>query len=141
MPCMPPMMFVSIVGHASFHTAGRSGPSTRVRSYRRAAGAGGIFAWPAAGAPLADGGLAATSVMLEYGGRDKGEPVSWGERRAHAVVLTKIFRLASKPVWPPVVRHGEHGKITGRHEKNDKVKAFVFAVSFRVSFAVCSVAN
>ena len=31
-PCSPPMMFVSIVGHASFHTAGGSGPSTIERS-------------------------------------------------------------------------------------------------------------
>jgi len=28
------MMFASIVGHASFHTAARSGPSTIERSYR-----------------------------------------------------------------------------------------------------------
>ena len=31
-PCSPPMMFVSIVGHASFQTAGASGPSTIERS-------------------------------------------------------------------------------------------------------------
>jgi hypothetical protein len=35
-------MLVSIVGHAIFQTAGRSGPSTIDRSYRRVgAGAGG----------------------------------------------------------------------------------------------------
>ena len=38
-PCSPPMMFVIIVGHASFQTAGPSGPSTMERSYLRAAGA------------------------------------------------------------------------------------------------------
>ncbi len=32
MPWSPPMMFVSIVGHAIFQTAGRSGPSTIERS-------------------------------------------------------------------------------------------------------------
>src|SRR5438067_5580642 len=34
-PCKPPTMFVSIVGHASFHTAALSGPSTSDRSKRR----------------------------------------------------------------------------------------------------------
>src|SRR3982074_2046192 len=38
MPCNPPTIFVSIVGHASFHTAGRSGPSTMERSYGRRPG-------------------------------------------------------------------------------------------------------
>src|SRR5258706_5522789 len=38
MPCNPPPMFVSIVGHASFHTAGSSGPSTIERSYGRLCG-------------------------------------------------------------------------------------------------------
>jgi hypothetical protein len=42
------MMLVSIVGHASFHTAGRSGPSTIERSYRgrsgRAADVGDVAA-------------------------------------------------------------------------------------------------
>lgn len=38
---MPPMMFANIVGQASFHTAGRRGPSMIDRSYRRATGAGG----------------------------------------------------------------------------------------------------
>jgi len=32
-------MFVSIVGHAIFQTAGRRGPSTIERSYRRRSGA------------------------------------------------------------------------------------------------------
>src|SRR5690606_5626616 len=32
MPCSPPMTFCSIVGHASRHTAGPSGPSTIARS-------------------------------------------------------------------------------------------------------------
>ena len=32
MPCSPPMMFCSIVGHASFQTAGAIGPSTIERS-------------------------------------------------------------------------------------------------------------
>ena len=34
-------MFVSIVGHAIFQTAGRSGPSTMDRSYFRRSGADG----------------------------------------------------------------------------------------------------
>jgi hypothetical protein len=34
------MMFVSIVGQASFHTTGRSGPSMMDRSYRRATDGG-----------------------------------------------------------------------------------------------------
>ena len=39
------MMFVSIVGHASFHTAGASGPSTIERSYfcRSGRGLGGFL--------------------------------------------------------------------------------------------------
>src|SRR5688572_454183 len=56
-PCSPPMMFVSIVGHASFHTAGRSGPSTIDRSYRPAADAGGAVG---AGAAVRDGEGSAT---------------------------------------------------------------------------------
>jgi hypothetical protein len=40
-PWSPPMMLVSIVGHASFHTALRNGPSMIERSYRATAGAGG----------------------------------------------------------------------------------------------------
>src|SRR5207248_2133048 len=53
MPCRPPMMFVNIVGQASFHTAGRSGPSMMERSYRLAPGeptngAGGAGAMGAA---------------------------------------------------------------------------------------------
>src|SRR5687767_2755795 len=35
------MMLANIVGQASFHTAGRSGPSTIERSYLRGAAAGG----------------------------------------------------------------------------------------------------
>src|SRR5512132_1856817 len=38
MPWRPPMMLVSIVGHASFQTAGASGPSTMERSYPRRSG-------------------------------------------------------------------------------------------------------
>src|ERR1700694_5841841 len=38
MPWRPPMMFINIVGQASFQTAERSGPSTMDRSYRLAAG-------------------------------------------------------------------------------------------------------
>ena len=41
MPWSPPMMLVSIVGHASFQTAGPIGPSTRERSYFRVTGAAG----------------------------------------------------------------------------------------------------
>src|SRR6476659_5228493 len=37
---MPPMMFVSIEGHAIFQTAKRSGPSTMDRSYRPVTGDG-----------------------------------------------------------------------------------------------------
>ena len=36
---MPPIAFVSIVGHAIFHTADRRSPSTMERSYRRRPGA------------------------------------------------------------------------------------------------------
>jgi hypothetical protein len=32
MPCTPPTTFVSMVGHAIFQTAERSGPSTMERS-------------------------------------------------------------------------------------------------------------
>ena len=56
MPWMPPMMLVSIVGHAIFHTADRSGPSMMERSYFRppggvgaAGGAGGTRVASAAG--------------------------------------------------------------------------------------------
>src|SRR6267378_952366 len=38
MPWSPPIMLVSIVGHASFHTAGPSGPSIMDRSYFRRSG-------------------------------------------------------------------------------------------------------
>jgi hypothetical protein len=54
-------MFVSIVGQASFQTAGRSGPSTIDRSYRFFGGAGGISAAGAAGEATA--GPAAGVVM------------------------------------------------------------------------------
>lgn len=41
-PWSPPKMFVSIVGHAIFHTAARNGPSTMERSYRPAAATGAV---------------------------------------------------------------------------------------------------
>src|ERR1700687_90962 len=45
MPWSPPIMLVSIVGHASFHTAAPNGPSMMDRSYfRRAGTAAGAFA-------------------------------------------------------------------------------------------------
>lgn len=47
-------MFASIVGHAIFHTAARSGPSTIDRSYRDFAGG--------APAPVGSGAVAAPSV-------------------------------------------------------------------------------
>jgi hypothetical protein len=53
------MMFVSIVGQASFQTAGASGPSTSDRSKRRRSGGA------AAGAAL---GTAALAVSAELGG-------------------------------------------------------------------------
>jgi hypothetical protein len=53
-------MFVSMVGHASFQTAERSGPSTMDRSYRRVADEGGIEdadgAWMSAGAVMSVNG-------------------------------------------------------------------------------------
>src|SRR5215216_1953802 len=59
MPCKPPMAFVSIVGHAIFHTAGRSGPSIIDRSYR------GLAATLAAsGAAVATAGADATFDIL-----------------------------------------------------------------------------
>src|SRR6266446_6308418 len=57
MPCNPPTMFVSIVGHASFHTAGSSGPSTMERSYGRRCGRA-----PAIGADSMDSAGAIASV-------------------------------------------------------------------------------
>src|SRR6186713_1189851 len=40
MPCRPPIVFCSIVGHAMRHTAAPSGPSTMERSYLAAGWAG-----------------------------------------------------------------------------------------------------
>src|SRR5688500_12841282 len=57
MPWMPPMMLVSMVGHAIFHTADRSGPSMMERSYFRPPGAVG-----------AAGGAGGTSVASAAGG-------------------------------------------------------------------------
>src|SRR5262245_13274750 len=54
-PCSPPMMFVSMLGHAIFQTAGRKGPSTIERSYRR----------PSEGAAVMTGSPFATAVCLE----------------------------------------------------------------------------
>ena len=62
MPCRPPMMFVSIVGHAIRQTAGVSGPSTMDRSYLRLGrvGAGatavGLSAAVVAAADAVEGG-------------------------------------------------------------------------------------
>lgn len=75
MPWRPPIMFVSIVGQASFQTAGGSGPSTMERSYRRRSGAAeGLAAAGAAGGAIAPAGGSAAgwvtpqfSVELELG--------------------------------------------------------------------------
>ena len=55
-------MLVSIVGQASFHTAGLSGPSTMVRSYFRRSGCAGGAAAGAAGFAAEVG--AVTSVIV-----------------------------------------------------------------------------
>src|ERR1700686_1103701 len=60
MPCNPPTMVVSIVGHASFHTAGSSGPSTIERSYGRRCGRAPDIGADSMGAVAAAG--ATTSV-------------------------------------------------------------------------------
>src|SRR5215217_7152811 len=59
-PCKPPIMLVSMVGHASFHTADCSGPSMIERSKRRLAGAAGGM--PGDIAPLAGADVAAEAV-------------------------------------------------------------------------------
>src|SRR5437868_6022244 len=61
-PCMPPTMFANTVGHASFHTAVRSGPSMIDRSYRRAVGAGGGSGGGTVGAEMRSAN-AVTSVI------------------------------------------------------------------------------
>jgi hypothetical protein len=61
MPWSPPMMFVSIVGQASFQTALRSGPSMIVRSYFRRSGPAG------AGVAAAVDGAAAVAGASEGG--------------------------------------------------------------------------
>src|SRR5262245_55621968 len=66
MPCSPAMMFCSMVGHASFQTAGPIGPSTRERSkvFRdsRGAGSGG-----AASTPPGTGGVFSTDTGISDG--------------------------------------------------------------------------
>jgi len=52
------MTFVSIVGHAIFHTAGCSGPSMMERSYRRLP----------AGVGVAAAGAGATGTVLSLAG-------------------------------------------------------------------------
>ena len=58
-PCSPPKMFVSIAGHASFHTAGSSGPSMIDLSYRDLTGgiAGAVVAAIAAAVGVGGAGV------------------------------------------------------------------------------------
>src|SRR3954465_6802222 len=61
------MMFVSIVGHASFHTALPSGPSMMERSYFRRSGAADGFAATAPAASVVNCGpglVEAQSILL-----------------------------------------------------------------------------
>src|SRR4051812_26227845 len=76
MPWTPPMMFVSIVGQASFQTAGTIGPSTIDRSYFRRCcvvdGGGTLTGMATDGAPEgggATGRLAADSTAEAERGR------------------------------------------------------------------------
>jgi len=89
------MMFVSIVGHASFHTVGTSGPSMIERSYLRRCcvadpGRGGSSVVEVAAEPLGVGGAMAragastagrvTSSIYDLGGNSTG-----GERGSFLV--------------------------------------------------------
>src|SRR5215210_3878791 len=72
-PCSPPMMLVSIVGQAIFHTASRSGPSTIERSNRLAGAATGGAAAAAGCVGLpATAGAGAIGAALERSGIDRG---------------------------------------------------------------------
>src|SRR5687767_6507715 len=73
-PCAPPMMLVSIVGHAIFQTARESGPDTIDRSYRPDGGAGAAGA--AACSPVtqaAGSGSEVSKVRERCTGRRAGE--------------------------------------------------------------------
>src|SRR2546425_118155 len=72
MPWIPPMRFVSMVGHAIFHTAGDSGPSTMDRSYRRRSGAAGGAMGAAAAAAAATFAGAGESTIGDAGADDWG---------------------------------------------------------------------
>src|ERR1700694_1119511 len=102
MPWRPPIMLVSIVGHASFHTAGPSGPSTIDRSYFRRSGT-------AAGAPVSarvECALSATNASAyPHLGRvsNFGEDLSIGSPRRLENVKAVI--CAFDPMHLPVCLH------------------------------------
>src|SRR5215203_1010342 len=63
-PCSPPMMFVSIVGQASFHTAAPSGPSMIDRS-KRIEGRAALRGSAPAAADSAEALLAAAASLID----------------------------------------------------------------------------
>ena len=72
MPCTPPIMFVSIVGQASFQTVGTSGPSMIERSYFRRCcvarpGRGGSSVVEVAADPLGVGGAIVRAGSVDGG--------------------------------------------------------------------------
>src|SRR4051812_39473361 len=83
-PCSPPMMFASIVGHARRHTAGRSGPSMIDRSNLRRstppAGVPGIAVVGIAGDVA--GGAPATSAAGVTDGSDTAQVYAIHRSRA-----------------------------------------------------------
>src|SRR6184192_213432 len=110
MPCRPPTTLVSIVGHASFHTAGASGPSIIERSYLRRPG----FPVVSEGTAIEDAdaaGAAVTSVnSLCRASSDQGIDTPRTRASEHEVEEDETVKDRGRP---PVHRRPE------RHRETD----------------------
>src|SRR6266516_245238 len=84
MPWSPPMMLVSIVGHASFHTAGRSGPSIIERSYFRRSGFPAAVAAGATGV-VVTGAVTSVNPCYRPSARNDCIDAPWPGAREHEI--------------------------------------------------------
>jgi predicted permease len=127
MPCNPPMMFVSIVGHASFQTTGDSGPSTIERSYFRR--------WPVlvdvldveidagvAAVGAADAEVATDRVCTSTAGRVTVSIYCW--RRARTGDECKRSHRRERRTKLHGIRKRGERSLNGRLTRNPAIKTF-----------------
>src|SRR5947207_6172826 len=123
MPCSPPTTLVSMVGHASFHTAGSSGPSIIERSYFRRPGLVSV----SAGAIGVAGAAAVTSVNASHRApsSDNGVDTPWTGTGEHEIKKEKTIKNGWRaPVYCRPERHREaylkvrNSHFAGQHKRN-----------------------